>query len=378
MSEARRFDALVVEAGLAGSRDAAAAIARWRRSGLIVAVAEEASAEAVPRSAERHGIDSGDAVAVVASPNAARAAQQAGFRLIAGVDAAPGAGARLLQAGAHEVAPNLFRVRFPRRIVALLDVLDDLAAWQRHRPPALFLDYDGTLSPIVDDPAAAVLPPDTRIELERLAARFPLAVISGRDRIDVAARVGLDNVLYAGNHGFDVAGRGQRKTLPEAEQALGRVAAARAELERRLGDVDGVIIEAKRFSTAVHYRRVVALEQRRRVRDTVAAVHAGSGLRLRSGKEVFELEPDVPWNKGYALDWLLEVMQVDPAEWFPIYVGDDVTDEDAFAALGGRGAGILVGPSVSTSLADYRLESPDQVRTLLRWFRGGTTQGAAR
>src|SRR6185369_5018040 len=121
---------------------------------------------------------------------------------------------------------------------------------------ALFLDYDGTLSPIAPTPELATLPDEIRETLGRVAARFPVAILSGRDREDVAARVGLPGLVYAGCHGFEIAG-------PEASGDLrhevgaeipAEIAAAAARLAGELGGIPGLLVEPKRFALSVHYR----------------------------------------------------------------------------------------------------------------------------
>jgi alpha,alpha-trehalase len=116
---------------------------------------------------------------------------------------------------------------------------------------------------------------------------------------------------------------------------------------------------------AVHYRKVKEDSVLETVRETVGSLAAATGLRKRRGKEVLELEPDVEWNKGHALTWLLEVLEIRPESHLPLYIGDDETDEDAFAALAGRGPGVRVGAELSDSLADFRLENPGAVRRFL-------------
>src|SRR5690606_39180651 len=118
------------------------------------------------------------------------------------------------------------------------------------RPLAVFLDYDGTLTPIVPHPADAFLTPEMRRMIAALAERFPVAVISGRDRPDVAARVGLGTLYYAGSHGLDIAGPSVSHTAPGAEAAALRLRSAAEEIRRKVGELPGVVIEVKRFSVA--------------------------------------------------------------------------------------------------------------------------------
>src|SRR5690606_15157717 len=123
----------------------------------------------------------------------------------------------LLEAGARSVITELRGLRFPRALPSALEHLDEIAQWWSDRPLAVFLDYDGTLTPIVPHPADAFLTPEMRRMIAALAERFPVAVISGRDRPDVAARVGLGTLYYAGSHGLDIAGPSVSHTAPGAE-----------------------------------------------------------------------------------------------------------------------------------------------------------------
>jgi alpha,alpha-trehalase len=272
----------------------------------------------------------------------------------------------LTEAGAGAVVKSVSRVRFLRRIPSALDRLEELSAWRRDRSLAVFLDYDGTLSPIVDDPRDATMSDAMRSAVSELAGRCPVAIISGRDRRDVESRVGIDGLLYAGNHGFDISGRGHDRTVLEAEDVMGDLKRAGNELERRLGRLSGVLIERKRFSVAVHFRQVGSQSVIHQVARAVESVRQQTSLRKRTGKKVLELEPAVDWDKGRALRWLIDVLPaVTPERSFLVYIGDDETDEDAFAVLEGAGAGVRVGAEVTTSLADYRLADPREVRALL-------------
>jgi trehalose-phosphatase len=230
---------------------------------------------------------------------------------------------------------------------------------------AVFLDYDGTLTAIVSRPENAWLPESMRETLRSLAARVPVAILSGRDLDDVRGRVYVDGIVYAGSHGFDIAGAGGlRRELGAAYLPV--LDAAETELREALDEISGAQLERKHFSVAAHYRNVnendavrVALAV-----DAVAARHRE--LHKLNGKKVYELLPDIDWDKGKAVLWLLETLELEHGNALPIYIGDDRTDEDAFRALEKRGVGILVSEQPQATAANYRLQDPDEVERFLR------------
>lgn len=233
------------------------------------------------------------------------------------------------------------------------------------RTPAVFLDYDGVLSPIVEHPEDAVLAPETRRALVRLADRCPVAIVSGRDLADVRGMVDVDGLVYAGSHGWDIAGL-DVQAEPRGERYLPALEAAQRELIARLDGVPGARVERKRYAIAVHFRQVddADVDGLERATRAVAADHPE--LRVTGGKRIFELRPDLEWNKGTAVTWLLEQLALGD-DAVPIYVGDDETDEDAFRALAGSGIGVIVGPEVP-SAASYRLDDTDEARQFLEWL----------
>jgi alpha,alpha-trehalase len=230
----------------------------------------------------------------------------------------------------------------------------------------VLLDYDGTLSPIAARPEDAVLPTATREALDRLGQRWLTAIISGRSLADVRDLVGLDHLLYAGNHGLEIEGppgSGIRQNMAEA--FVPEVAAAAAELDAALADVEGSLVENKHYSLSVHYR-LVAPEQAKLVEaavDSVVARHPKLDKRL--GKKVFELRPGIAWDKGRAVRWLLENIEDARAGLLPVYVGDDVTDEDAFTALADDGIGVLVSEDARDTAASRRLRNTEEARRFL-------------
>jgi alpha,alpha-trehalase len=229
---------------------------------------------------------------------------------------------------------------------------------------AIFLDYDGTLTPIVSRPEEAWLSDSMRQTLRLLAARVPVAILSGRDLDDVRGRVHVDGIVYAGSHGFDIAGAGGlRRELGTAYLSV--LGAAERELREALDEIPGAQLERKHFSVAAHYRNVsendafrVALAV-----DTVEARHRD--LRRIDGKKVYELLPRIEWDKGKAVIWLLEALGLGRGHVRPIYIGDDRTDEDAFRALKECGVGILVGHESQPTSATYLLKGPSEVERFL-------------
>jgi trehalose 6-phosphate phosphatase len=230
---------------------------------------------------------------------------------------------------------------------------------------AVFLDYDGTLTPIVSHPEDAWLPDSMRQTLQSLAARVPVAILSGRDLDDVRGRVHVDGIVYAGSHGFDIAGAGGlRRELSAAYLPV--LDTAETELREALDEIPGAQLERKHFSVAAHYRNVNENDAFRVAQavDAVAARHRE--LRRMDGKKVYELLPDIDWDKGKAVLWLLETLKLERGKVLPIYIGDDRTDEDAFSALEKRGVAILVSEQPQVTAASYWLHNPEEVEEFLQ------------
>lgn len=216
--------------------------------------------------------------------------------------------------------------------------------------PAVFLDYDGVLTPIVDRPEDAIMSDAMREIVRGLASRCPVCVVSGRDRTVVTELMGLDDLIVAGSHGFDIHDPATGTITHDASSGFeDLVAGVTADVRDRAAAVGGTLVEPKHASVALHYRAVAEAEHGR-VRalvDEVLAEHPDE-LRVTPGKFVYEIQPKIDWNKGKAVAHLLGVLGLEGDDVVPIYLGDDVTDEDAFTALeqrgggGRRGVGILV------------------------------------
>lgn len=225
--------------------------------------------------------------------------------------------------------------------------------------PLLLLDYDGTLAPIVDDPAKATPHPEVPDLLSALAERYPLVVITGRD-LETLHRLLDVRVRAVGLHGVEhgrLGGRIERPSLSEHAGTLAR-------LRETVPELPGVVVEDKGHAFAVHYRHASDPDAARDALERWAET-APDTLAAIFGKLVVELRPQ-GISKGTAVTRLA-------AEYpacTPVYLGDDVTDEDAFAALndlteGRQGVTVKIGEGETQ--ADYRLEHPQAV---LRYLQG--------
>ncbi|MGY1938428.1 trehalose-phosphatase [Nocardia gipuzkoensis] len=321
-------------------------------------------------AARRLGAEPDRTVVVEDAEAGVAAGRSGGFALIIGVDRHAGTD-RLLAQGADIVVADLAQVRLCGGFRRISELPDAMERWSRivdllgTEKLAVLLDFDGTVAEVVADPADAEPIDGVATVLTTLATQCPVAVISGRELTDLQDRVGVDGIWYAGSHGFELmapdGARHVHDAMPGAERAL---AEAAGELRRILHDITGALVEHKRFAVAVHHRNVAA----ENVGRVVAAVHqAGhaAGLRVTHGRRVTELRPDVDWDKGTALRWILDHLT---APVLPIYLGDDLTDEDAFDAVEADGIAIVVRAEESGdrhTAARFSVAGPRQVRDFL-------------
>ncbi|HET9876061.1 MAG TPA: trehalose-phosphatase [Mycobacterium sp.] len=345
------------------SRNCAAALAAAGLSDLF-----DARGGGLAEAADRLAVRPGRSVVVADGEAGVAAGRSGGFALVIGVDrTGTEHGESLRRLGADVVAADLGEVTVrtgDRRMSALPSAMTAIELTAT-RHPAVFFDFDGTLSDIVDDPDSARLTAGAADALRSLAARCPVAVLSGRDLADVQQRIGLAGIWYAGSHGFELTGPdGTHHQNDAAASALPVLTDAAAGLAAQLDPVAGVVVEHKRFAVAVHYRNAA----RQNVGDVTAAVRAAGqrcALRVTTGREVIELRPDIDWDKGKTLRWITDrLSRGETGSLLPIYLGDDITDEDAFDAVRRDGVGIIVRHTDDgdrATAASFALDSPRQV-----------------
>lgn len=240
-------------------------------------------------------------------------------------------------------------------------------------PLVLFFDYDGTLTPIVAHPSKARLSQELRERLKKLS-RLPgvwVALVSGRALQDLKQTVSVAGLFYVGNHGLEVQGPGLRHVNPAARKSRPVLRRIKQFLQKGLRPLPGAWVEDKGLTLSVHYRQVKP-EDHSRVERLVYEIAAPfllkRQIRVTTGKMVCEVRPPVHWTKGTVVAWLLarESALSKGQKLLPLYAGDDLTDEDAFKALQGRGITIAVGRASPLTLARYRVGSPREISRLLR------------
>jgi trehalose 6-phosphate phosphatase len=289
----------------------------------------------------------------------------------------------LRQHGAHGVVKDLKETGVtesqredPHGLPDALEHFGAIGRGTGGRGLAVFLDYDGTLTPIVQRPELAVLSEAMRQTVRELAAHCTVAVISGRDLADVRKLIGIDSIYYAGSHGFEIAGpKGRHLEHERGTDFLPALDRAEEMLRNRLQGMPGALVERKKFSVAAHYREVP--EERAAAVEAAVdhVVVAEKELRKSAGKKVFEVQPHIDWNKGKALLWLLGALELDSPDVLPFYIGDDLTDEDAFRVLERRGIAIVVTDVSRPSAAHYSLRDPEDVRKFLQTLTSLATGG---
>ncbi|MBM4066940.1 MAG: trehalose-phosphatase [Planctomycetes bacterium] len=259
----------------------------------------------------------------------------------------------------------------------------------------LLTDFDGTLTPIRKHPDLAALSEEIRqtlIKFSQDKAIF-LGIITGRSLKQIKKLVNIRDVLYVANHGIELEGPDIRSTCPEAKKARSTLWHIYMKLFKSLRHIEGIYVEDKGLSVSLHYR---AVEKRGDVNEVSRTLHAitkpfleRNMILLSEGKMVYEIRPPVKWNKATAIQWLL-------TDYFPLkfnedvlimYLGDDKADIEVFDSLQGKGLTIFVGNPANmsateyhhvagndnyrspftpnTSVADYYVHSPDEVKTFL-------------
>ena len=233
----------------------------------------------------------------------------------------------------------------------------------------LFLDYDGTITPIVETPEKARLLKSTKEILQQLSKlpKYQITIISGRAIDDIRSLVGIASINYVGNHGYEMMVPGVEIENLASPGYYDLLNSLKNEINNKLIDFPGAFIEDKGVTISIHYRQVnpdqAVILEHVLYRMTQPGFESNK-IRFNMGKKVFEIRPPLDWDKGKAVEWILEKQN-----GFPIYIGDDTTDEDAFFALKDKGITVYVGSQYREfSCAQYFLNSTDEVIKFLAYL----------
>ncbi|KAL8162339.1 hypothetical protein V2J09_013828 [Rumex salicifolius] len=277
-----------------------------------------------------------------------------------------------------------------------LQMFEQITEASMGKQVVLFLDYDGTLTPIIDDPERAFMSDEMRSAVRELAKLFPTAIVTGRSRDKVYNFVKLAELYYAGSHGMDITGptkghkyskiQGNRSVLFQpASNFLPMIDQVYKALIEKTKTIPGVNVENNKFCVSVHFRRVDDKRWEELAEQVREVLTGYPKLILTQGRKVLEVRPCIKWDKGNAVEFLLESLELAKSEnVLPIYIGDDRTDEDAFKVLGKRkqGFGILVSKVAKETNAAYTLREPSEVKCFLQrlveWKRKSSSSSRRR
>ncbi|XP_058744577.1 probable trehalose-phosphate phosphatase C [Vicia villosa] len=270
-----------------------------------------------------------------------------------------------------------------------LNMFDQIMSKANGKQIVVFLDYDGTLSPIVADPNKAYMTKKMRMTLKDIARHFPTAIVSGRCLDKLFSFVRLTELYYAGSHGMDIKGPTNKRStkngsndgvlLQPASEFLPMINEVYKILVEKTKDVPGAMVENNKFCLSVHFRCVDEKSWTALAEQVSLVLNEYPKLKLTQGRKVLEIRPTIKWDKGRALEFLLETLGfANCNNVYPIYIGDDRTDEDAFKVLSnrGQGSGILVSKIPKETNASYTLQDPSEVgqflQHLVEWKRTNT------
>ncbi|MED6183299.1 hypothetical protein PIB30_036660 [Stylosanthes scabra] len=261
-----------------------------------------------------------------------------------------------------------------------LDMFEEIMVRSKGKQIVMFLDYDGTLSPIVEDPDRAFMSNSMRKTVRKLARCFPTAIVTGRCKEKVYNFVRLAELYYAGSHGLDIKGptttskytkdsKAEAVLFQPASEFLPMIDEVYQQLVDKTKSTPGAKVENNKFCVSVHFRCVDEKRWSELLHKVKSVLKEYPKLRLTQGRKVLEIRPTIKWDKGKALEFLLESLGfANCNDVFPVYIGDDRTDEDAFKKLRerGQGLGVLVSKFPKDTIASYSLQDPNEVMEFLQ------------
>ncbi len=261
-------------------------------------------------------------------------------------------------------------------LAPFLPLPESIVSLIRRNALFIFLDYDGTLTPIVSKPSSAQILPSQKELIKNISVcpNVRVAVVSGRSLSDIKEKMGIHPLIYMGNHGLEYEGPFMKHVHPDAADFKDTIAEIEGKLREVFKDLEGILVEDKTFTLSVHYRMLdenKVVRARELIYSVIAPYLNSRKVMIRQGKKVWEVRPLIEWDKGKMVMWTLARFTARfPAKIVPIYFGDDDTDEDAFRVLRRKGITVRITKNPDEpSSAEYYLGSPEEVYQVLSMIK---------
>lgn len=231
----------------------------------------------------------------------------------------------------------------------------------------LFFDFDGTLVPIRKNPDDCYLSDNLRNSLNELKDKIKIGIISGRDLEDLKKRISLEGIYYGGIHGLQIEGLDVKYTHPDAQKLKPYIDEVYVKVKNLSEEFEGALVEKKSFSFTLHYRQVDSKlrKELKRLFFEVSSSFIEKGLKILSGKMVFEVLPAIEWDKGKAVSFIMKSFN---KKFSPIFIGDDLTDETVFNEIKDKGITVKIGFSKNT-MAKYFLRNQTEVYKFIKTIK---------
>ncbi len=234
----------------------------------------------------------------------------------------------------------------------------------------LMFDFDGTLSPLASTPQQAKFPNNIKNLISKCSKFFPVVIISGRSLKDIKIKVGLKNLIYAGNHGLEWQIGNKKDYFVVTKEAFQSYLVIKNEFKKIKRFFPGILIEDKKLTLAIHYRKLdqkFVVKFKKKAESIIKLFNKINNLQVLRDKKTIEFRPNFDWNKGKFALYIFQYFENKfKHKILPIYFGDSATDEDVFKILP-SGLTIKVGYS-KISQAIYYLNNPSQVALFMQWL----------
>ena len=260
---------------------------------------------------------------------------------------------------------------------SLMKNLNAFERFKNDQKTVIVTDVDGTISQIAPTPSEAVLSPTMKDVILRLSKKFQMvAVVSGRPVEDVKRMIGIEGLLYVGNHGMEYMKNGRIHVEEETKRYIQRINEAACKIKNEEScNAEGVLLEDKGLCFSIHYRLCKDPNARKILLNTLKDMEELKGLQIKEGRKVIEIRPPTGYDKGKILERIIHENNIKKL----LYMGDDVTDSDAFRKLNelknhgkvdAESIIIISGeiPSKIKEEASYFLESVDDVQRFFEWL----------